>query len=83
MNRELKYNGKTLDEMTSYELEEQYEINKKRIVGRSAFFTGASIVGGIIAPYSIPIILGIGAATDYQIANNNKEIQKTLTLRKK
>lgn len=83
MNRELKYNGKPLDEMTSYELEKQYEINKKRIVGRSAFFTGVSIVDRIIATHSIPIILGIGAVTDYQIANNNKEIQRTLTLRRK
>ena len=32
MNRKLSYNGKTIQEMTKWELQEQYEKNKKRMV---------------------------------------------------
>ena len=37
MNNELKYNGKTLNEMSNNELNQQYVLNRQRIIGNSAF----------------------------------------------
>ena len=37
MNRKLSYNGKTIQEMTKKELQQQYETNKKRSVVRVFF----------------------------------------------
>ena len=36
MNNELKYHGKTLNEMSDNELNQQYVLNRQRIIGNSA-----------------------------------------------
>ena len=51
MNNELKYNGKTLDEMTDNELSKQYELNKQRIIGNGAFL---GVISGISLIYCPP-----------------------------
>ena len=76
MNYELKYNGKRIIEMTNDELKQQYKLNKKRIVGNSAFLAA---IAGISLYYYLPatvVLLGIGVLRVYWISKNNKLIEK-------
>ena len=76
MNNELKYHGKTLDEMTNNELSQQYKLNKQRIIGNGAFL---SVVSGISLLYCPPVVIvpvGIGAFRLYWIDKNNKLIEQ-------
>ena len=76
MNNELKYHGKTLDEMTNNELSQQYKLNKQRIIGNGAFL---GVVSGISLLYCPPVDIvpvGIGAFRLYWINKNNKLIEE-------
>ncbi len=76
MNNELKYHGKTLDEMTNSELNNQYILNKKRIIGNGVFL---SLVSGATLFYCPPFVvmpIGIGAFRLYWIDKNNKLIEE-------
>ena len=76
MNNELKYHGKTLDEMTNNELSQQYKLNKQRIIGNGAFL---GVVSGISLLYCPPVVIvpvGIGTFRLYWINKNNKLIEQ-------
>lgn len=76
MNNDLKYNGKYLEQMTTNELKQQYELNRKRIIGNSAFL---ATVSGISLFYCPPIALvpiGIGSLRVYWINKNNKSLEE-------
>ena len=76
MNNELKYHGKTLDEMTDSELNQQYILNKQRIIGNGAFL---GVVSGLSLLYCPPVVIvsvGIGTFRLYWINKNNKLIEE-------
>lgn len=76
MNNELKYHGKTLNEMSDNELNQQYVLNRQRIIGNSAFL---AIVSGTSLLYFPPIVvlpIGIGTFRVYWINKNNKLIEQ-------
>ena len=76
MNNELKYHGKTLDEMTNNELSQQYKLNKQRIIGNGTFL---GVVSGISLLYCPPVVIvpvGIGTFRLYWINKNNKLIEE-------
>lgn len=76
MNNELKYNGKTLDEMTDNELSKQYELNKQRIIGNGAFLGVISGISLIYCPPAVIVPVGIGAFRLYWINKNNELIEE-------
>lgn len=76
MNNELKYSGKTLDKMTSAELEEQYDINNKRIVGNGAFLGAVTGISLFAFPPAAVATLGIGVFRTYYIKRNNRLIEE-------
>ncbi len=76
MNYELKYNDKTLDEMNDTELNQQYVLNKKRIIGNSAFLGVVSGLSFLYCPPVAVIPLGIGTLRVYWINRNNKLIEE-------
>lgn len=76
MNNELKYHGKTLNEMSDNELNYQYVLNRQRIIGNSAFL---AIVSGDSLFYCPPVAvvpIGIGTFRAYWINKNNKLIEQ-------
>ena len=76
MNNELKYHGKTLDEITDSELNQQYILNKQRIIGNGAFL---GVVSGLSLLYCPPVVIvpvGIGTFRLYWINKNNKLIEE-------
>ena len=76
MNNELKYHGKTLNEMTDKELIDQYELNKQRIIGNGAFLGAVSGVSLFYCPPVVIVPVGIGAFRLYWINKNNKLIEE-------
>ena len=76
MNRELKYNGKTLNQMTSSELEEQYDMNNKRIIGNGAVLGAITGISLLAFPPAAIAILGVGAFRTYYIKRNNDLIEQ-------
>lgn len=82
MNRKLSYNGKTIQEMTKSELQEQYEKNKKRMATRAGFFGVASLATFAVVPVVGIVPLGIGAITAYWLKENNEAIEEELSRRR-
>ena len=76
MNNELKYNGKALDQMTSSELEEQYDMNNKRIIGKGAFLGAVTGISLFAFPPVAVATLGVGAFRTYYIKRNNRLIEE-------
>lgn len=76
MNNELKYSGKTLEQMTSSELEEQYDMNNKRIIGNGAFLGAVTGISLFAFPPVAVATLGVGAFRTYFIKRNNKLIEE-------
>ena len=76
MNNELKYHGKTLDEMTDSELNQQYVLNKQRIIGNSAFLAFVSGASLFYCPPVAVVPIGIGTFRVYWINKNNKLIEQ-------
>lgn len=81
MNRKLSYNGKTLQEMTTRELQDQYNANTKRLKLRAVFFAVVTIVICIEHPLLAIVPLGIGVATTYWLAENNGAIKREIDRR--
>lgn len=65
MSRKLSYNGKTVEEMTTKELQEQYKTNKNRLKVRSAFLGGVSILAFFPMPILAIVPIGVGGITGY------------------
>lgn len=78
MNRKLSYNGKTIQEMTKSELQEQLETNKKRLTVRACFFGVASLATFAVLPVVGIVPLGIGAITSYWLKENNEAIKEEI-----
>ena len=76
MNNELKYNGKALDQMTSSELEEQYDMNNKRIIGNGVFLGAVTGISLFAFPPVAVATLGVGAFRTYYIKRNNRLIEE-------
>ena len=81
MNRKLSYNGKTIQEMTKWELQEQLESNKKRLAVRAVFFGVASLATFAVIPVVGIVPLGIGAITSYWLKENNEAIKEEINKR--
>lgn len=78
MRRILKYKGKTIEEMTIYELKNQYSINKTRFVYRTVFFILIAISIMLYQPIVIIIPIVLAIITGYWLIENNNEIKKEM-----
>lgn len=81
MNRKLSYNGKTIQEMTKKELQQQYETNKKRSVVRAGFFGVASLATFAVIPALGIVPLEIGVVTAHWLRENNEAIKEEIEKR--
>ena len=78
MNRILKYNGKTIKEMTLYELESQYKTNKLRLIYRTLFLTLMAISIIVYQPLASIIPVALASITDYWLIQNNTVIREEI-----
>lgn len=81
MNRKLSYNGKTVPEMTTKELQEQYKTNKNRLKVRSGFLGGVSILAFFAMPILAIVPIGVGVITGYWLVKNNEAIKEEIDRR--
>ena len=74
MKRVLMYKGKTIQEMTLNELENQFKMNKLRMIYRTFFFVliAISVLFYDILACILPILLAV--ITGYWLIENNNEI---------
>lgn len=79
--RKLSYDGRTLQEMTKGELQEQYKINKYRLKVRGGFLGGVAVFTCFAMPILAIVPIGIGVITSYWIMQNNKAIQEEIDRR--
>ena len=82
MNRILKYNGKTIDEMNLMELEKQLRFNKIRIIYRSAFFAFCAITIMFTSPLTAIIPISFAFITGIWLLQNNNTIKEEIKLRR-
>ena len=81
MNRIIKYNGKTIKEMTLSELENQYKMNKIRLIYRTIFFIIIALVVMFYEPISFILPIGLAIITGYWLVENNNAIRKEIESR--
>ena len=81
MNRKLSYNGKTIQEMTKMELQEQLETNKKRSMVRAGAFGAFSLLTFATVPVLGIVPLGIGVITAHWLRQNNEVIKEEINKR--
>ncbi len=67
---------KNINLMTDTELENRYNINKKRVVGNNVFLGAITIGGLFIFPPSAIATLGVSAFRTYFINKNNQKLEK-------
>lgn len=81
MNRKLSYNGKSIQEMTKMELQEQLETNKKRSIVRAGAFGAFSLLAFAAVPPLGIVPLGIGVITAHWLRQNNEAIKEEIDKR--
>lgn len=82
IRNDLKNNKENISTMSPNELETQIKLNKKRMVGNAVFLGGATIGSLLICPPVAVIPAGIGVIRLYWMNQNNKNMNKQLTLKK-
>ena len=81
MNRIIKYNGKTIKEMTLSELENQYKKNKIRLIYRTIFFIIIALAVMFYEPISFILPIGLAIITGYWLVENNNAIKNEIEIR--
>ena len=81
MNRIIKYNGKTIKEMTLSELENQYKMNKIRLIYRTIFFIIIALAVMFYEPISFILPIGLAIITGYWLVKNNNAIKNEIEIR--
>lgn len=81
MNRKLSYNGKTIQAMTTKELQEQYKTNKTRLKVRTGFLGGVSILACFAMPILALVPISVGGITGYWLVKNNEAIKEEIDRR--
>ena len=76
MKRILMYKGKTINEMSKVELDEQYKMNKIRLIYRSIFLILVAISAVMIEPLIAIMPVALLIITGYWLIQNNNEIKK-------
>lgn len=81
MSEQLSYNGKSIEEMTKQELQEQYETNKKRSGVRAGAFGAFSLLTFAVVPALGIVPLGIGVITAHWLRQDNEAIKEEIDKR--
>ena len=82
IRNDLKNNKENISTMSSNELETQIKLNKKRMVGNVVFLGSVTISSLFVCPPVAVIPAGIGVIRLYWMNQNNKNMNKQLTLKK-
>ena len=82
IRNDLKNYKENISTMSSKELDTQIKLNKKRMVGNAMFFSGVTISSLFVCPPVAVIHAGIDTIRLYWIHQNNKTMNKQLTLTK-
>lgn len=81
MNRIIKYSGKTIEEMTLSELENQCKMNKIRLIYRTIFFIIVALAIMSYGPILFILVIGLAIITGYWLVENNNTIKKEIEIR--
>lgn len=65
-----------INQMSNDELDENYDLNKKRIIGNNAFLGAVTVGSLLVFPPAAIATLGVGAFRTYFITRNNKLIEE-------
>lgn len=65
-----------INQMSNDELDKNYDLNKKRIIGNNAFLGAVTVGSLLVFPPAAIATLGVGAFRTYFINRNNKLIEE-------